>query len=474
MAVVAQVPADCGARSTGAGAYHDPFRHRVRLQVQLAENRFGDIVVAAPVRRPLGVGELVHVMPVAGGCHVFGHRVHVRGVFHQQTRAAELFDKCDLLRAGGARHDGDEREAQQLGEVRLRNGGASAGGFHDGGVRPDPAVDQAEQEQRPGQPVLEAAGPVRGLVLEVQLDAPMLRQRHRVEMGVRGTVVLRRDGADGPVRPVPVRSAAARAGAALDLHRTSLPAQPDCPSRVGPVPAPAGGPGSRRRSSMNPLIDVPGLEARLAAGHRTVLLDVRWALGDPYGHEHYLAEHLPGAVFVDLATELSDPAVPDRGRHPLPSRSQFQESARRWGIRNGDVVVAYDDSANMAAARLWWMLREAGFTGAYLLDGGLGAWRKAGMPLESGPVRPARGDVDLGGGGMPVLDAGAAATWSGHGLLLDARAGERYRGEVEPVDPRAGHIPGAVSAPTADNVDDSGHFLPPAELRRKFESLGAG
>lgn len=224
---------------------------------------------------------------------------------------------------------------------------------------------------------------------------------------------------------------------------------------------------------MNPLMDVSGLESRLAAGQRTVLLDVRWVLGDPRGHEHYLREHLPGAVFVDLATELADPAIRDRGRHPLPDAGQFQEAARRWGIRNGDVVVAYDDSANMAAARLWWMLRNAGFAEAYMLDGGLAAWRKAGMPLESGPVRPARGDVDLAGGGMPVLDAGAAATWSGHGVLLDARAGERYRGEVEPVDPRAGHIPGAVSAPTADNVDDAGHFLPPAELRRRFESLGA-
>jgi len=223
---------------------------------------------------------------------------------------------------------------------------------------------------------------------------------------------------------------------------------------------------------MEPLMDVTGLEARLAAGHRTVLLDVRWVLGDPHGHEHYLAEHLPGAVFVDLATELSDPAVPDRGRHPLPSAAQFQESARRWGIRNGDVVVAYDDSANMAAARLWWMLRDAGLTGACLLDGGLAAWRAAGLPLESGAVNPAAGDVELGSGQMAVVDAAATATWSRAGLLLDARAGERYRGEVEPVDPRAGHIPGAVSAPTTGNVDSAGHFLPPAELRRRFESLG--
>jgi len=224
---------------------------------------------------------------------------------------------------------------------------------------------------------------------------------------------------------------------------------------------------------MKPLIDVAELEDRLAAGRRTVLLDVRWALGDPHGHEHYLAEHLPGAVFVDLATELSDPAVPDRGRHPLPSPERFQESARRWGIRNGDVVVAYDDSANMAAARLWWMLRDAGLAGVCLLDGGLAAWRAAGLPLESGHVAPGPGDVELGSGHMPVADAGAAAGWADSGLLLDARAGERYRGEVEPVDPRAGHIPGAVSAPTTGNVDAAGRFLPATQLRRRFEDLGA-
>ena len=223
---------------------------------------------------------------------------------------------------------------------------------------------------------------------------------------------------------------------------------------------------------MEPLIDVPGLEARLASGLRTVLLDVRWVLGDPHGQDHYLAEHLPGAVFVDLATELADPAVPDGGRHPLPSRDRFQESARRWGLRNGDVVVAYDDSGNMAAARLWWMLRDAGVSDVYLLDGGLGAWRAAGLPLEAGPVHPVPGDVELGTGQMPVADADAAATWPQSGLLLDARAGERYRGEIEPVDPRAGHIPGAVSAPTAANLDQAGRFLAPAELRRRFESLG--
>jgi thiosulfate/3-mercaptopyruvate sulfurtransferase len=233
---------------------------------------------------------------------------------------------------------------------------------------------------------------------------------------------------------------------------------------------------------MEPLLDVAALEERRAGGLRTVLLDVRWALGDPLGHEHYLQGHLPGAVFVDLATELADPAVPERGRHPLPSPLKFQDAARRWGISEGDVVVAYDDSANMAAARLWWMLRNAGMAEVYLLDGGLAAWRAAGLPLEEGEVRPLPGDVTLTDGKMLVLDAAAVTAWMENErvpagpqpdrVLLDARAGERYRGEVEPIDPRAGHIPGAVSAPTAQNVGTDGRFLPPDELRRRFEALG--
>ncbi|MET1087542.1 MAG: sulfurtransferase [Arthrobacter sp.] len=233
---------------------------------------------------------------------------------------------------------------------------------------------------------------------------------------------------------------------------------------------------------MKPLLDVAALEQRRAGGLRTVLLDVRWALGDPHGRDHYLKAHLPDAVFVDLPNELADPAVPERGRHPLPSPLKFQAAARRWGVNKGDVVVAYDDSANMAAARVWWMLRNAGFTEVYLLDGGLAAWRAAGLPLEQGEVLPPAGDVALADGQMPVLGAPAVTAWMEDGprldsrqpyrLLLDARAAERYRGDVEPVDPRAGHIPGAVSAPTSQNIDNSGRFLPAAELRRRFEALG--
>ncbi|MFJ4168563.1 sulfurtransferase [Paenarthrobacter sp. NPDC089714] len=222
------------------------------------------------------------------------------------------------------------------------------------------------------------------------------------------------------------------------------------------------------------LIDAAGLQHRLEAGERTVLLDVRWVLGRTDGHSEYVAGHVPGAVFVDLPTELADHAQPSLGRHPLPSAARFQEAARRWGINDGDTVVAYDNSGSMAAARVWWMLRNAGVSSVYLLDGGLAAWRAAGNRVEAGEVNPDVGQVTLGEGAMATIGEGEAAQWHGERLLLDARAGERYRGEVEPIDPRAGHIPGAVSAPTTANVTAEGAFLPAAELRERFEELGVG
>ncbi|NHW45744.1 sulfurtransferase [Paenarthrobacter sp. MSM-2-10-13] len=223
---------------------------------------------------------------------------------------------------------------------------------------------------------------------------------------------------------------------------------------------------------MATLISASELHARLESGKRTALLDVRWVLGRTDGHDEYTAGHLPGAVFVDLPTELADHAQPRQGRHPLPTRERFQESARSWGISDGDTVVAYDNSGSMAAARVWWMLRNAGFDSVYLLDGGLAAWRAAGHPVEFGDVRPAVGNVTLGEGRMPAITEHDAGQWHRNGVLLDARAGERYRGEVEPIDPKAGHIPGAVSAPTTGNVAADGTFLPAEELRRRFEELG--
>ena len=212
----------------------------------------------------------------------------------------------------------------------------------------------------------------------------------------------------------------------------------------------------------------------LAARERPVLLDVRWALGNDRGRERYLDGHLPGAVFVDLDAELAGPPSPEAGRHPLPSVQRLQSAARRWGIRAGDRIVAYDDAGGIAAARAWWLLRWAGLSDVRLLDGGLAGWCRGGGTLETGDVRPASGDVVLTGGGMPVLTLEeAAAMPSSGGLLLDARAPERYRGEVEPIDPRAGHVPGAVSAPTTGNLDGQGAFLPVAVLSERFARLGA-
>lgn len=203
-----------------------------------------------------------------------------------------------------------------------------------------------------------------------------------------------------------------------------------------------------------------------------VLLDVRWALGDPHGYRHYLDGHIPGAVYVDLDTELAGPPAPAQGRHPLPELDDLQAAARRWGVRQSSRVIVYDDNGNLAAARAWWLLRWAGVLDVRILDGGLAAWTG---PLESGRgPSPRSGDVVLKPGNLPVLTIDEAASLPRTGVLLDARAGERYRGEQEPVDPRAGHIPGALSAPTGENLGAEGRFRPAAELAERFRGLGTG
>ncbi|WP_077490117.1 sulfurtransferase [Sinomonas mesophila] len=224
------------------------------------------------------------------------------------------------------------------------------------------------------------------------------------------------------------------------------------------------------------LVSVGDLARRMDAGLRTVVLDVRWQLGGPDGRTAYAQGHLPGAVYADLPSELAVPVAPGSaeeaadGRHPLPAADHFEESARRWGIDDGDAVVVYDDCAGQSAARAWWMLRDAGVGDVTILDGGLAAWTRAGLPLETGHEVAALGSVRLRPGQLPVIGADEAAEFPG--VLLDARAGERYRGETEPVDPRAGHIPGAVSAPTAANLSEDGTFLPAAALRERYARLG--
>jgi thiosulfate/3-mercaptopyruvate sulfurtransferase len=218
------------------------------------------------------------------------------------------------------------------------------------------------------------------------------------------------------------------------------------------------------------LIDARSLHHELLGPNPPAVLDVRWKLGDPDGRVHYADRHIPTAVYVDLETELSGPASTEQGRHPLPELDALQAAARHWGIRQGQRVVVYDDLGGMSAARAWWLLRWAGVPDVRILDGALGAWSELGLPVESGELPADPGDVVLKSGQLPVLDADQAAERAQTGVLLDARAGERYRGEQEPVDPRRGHIPGAISTPTAANLGPDGRFLDADTLRERFEA----
>ena len=224
------------------------------------------------------------------------------------------------------------------------------------------------------------------------------------------------------------------------------------------------------------LISANELHNRLAREDaRPLVLDVRWMLGDPHGREHYVERRVPGSVYVDLNTDLAAPPSPLQGRHPLPSPEDFQAAARRWGLREGQSVVVLDDNGGMAAARAWWLLRWAGHEDVRILDGGLKSWTEADYQADgqNDPLpAPEPGDVRLGSGHMPTLDTDAAAAFPRQGVLIDARASERYRGEQEPVDPRAGHIPGAVNVPTGENLEENGKFKNPRQLRARFEALG--
>ena len=214
----------------------------------------------------------------------------------------------------------------------------------------------------------------------------------------------------------------------------------------------------------DPLISVADLRDLLGT---VTVLDVRYRLGGPPGGPEFEAGHVRGASYVDLERDLA--AAPgNRGRHPLPEPEDFQTAMRAAGVRGDRPVVVYDDWAGRAAARCWWLLRWAGHDDARVLDGGWAAWLTAGGPREVGPTRPAPGDLVVRAGSVPVLrpqDLPAAGT------LVDARAPGRYRGEVEPVDPVAGHIPGAVNVPTEANLAADGLFLTPDELREVYAGL---
>jgi thiosulfate/3-mercaptopyruvate sulfurtransferase len=222
---------------------------------------------------------------------------------------------------------------------------------------------------------------------------------------------------------------------------------------------------------VNPLIDVTALARALAGQDPPTMLDVRWRVGGPPGLGDYLAGHLPGAAFVDLDQDLAGPPGPG-GRHPLPEVAAFQAAMHRVGVSDGRPVVVYDEADSLAASRAWWTLRYYGHEQVRVLDGGYRAWVTVGLPVVGGTDAATPGDFTARPGHMPLLGADGAAAHARAGRLLDARAGERYRGEVEPIDPVAGHIPGAISAPTAGNVTGDGHFRSAAELRERFAALG--
>jgi len=208
-------------------------------------------------------------------------------------------------------------------------------------------------------------------------------------------------------------------------------------------------------------------------GQPVAILDVRWRLDEPDGRASYLQGHLPGAVYVSLEDELSDHSITGRGRHPLPTGRSVEASARRWGIRQRVPTVVYDDWNRAGSARAWWVLTAAGIADVRILDGGLSAWRSAGGSLATDPVTPPPGDAttlhdDLYNGALPTLTAQQVNDFT----LLDARAPERFRGDVEPIDPVAGHIPGAKNLPSGTVLTGDGTFLASDALALQLAERG--
>jgi len=217
--------------------------------------------------------------------------------------------------------------------------------------------------------------------------------------------------------------------------------------------------------TMHPLIEPEELAGRLG---QVKVIDIRWALTDPnHGRAVYSEGHLPGAVFADLDRDLSGPPGP--GRHPLPEIEVFAGTLGRLGLGPDDEVVAYDDMGGTVAARMWWMLRSIGHWRSRLLNGGYQAWVRDGHPVEQGDVIPTPTVY-------PTPLRGFTGTVErdrlGEGVLIDARAPQRYRGEIEPVDPKPGHIPGAINRPTAANLAPDGRFLDGSELAAIYTDLG--
>jgi thiosulfate/3-mercaptopyruvate sulfurtransferase len=220
------------------------------------------------------------------------------------------------------------------------------------------------------------------------------------------------------------------------------------------------------------LVDAAALRAALDRPDPPTVLDVRWRLGAPgAGRQEHAAGHVPGAAHLDLDDDLSGPPGAG-GRHPLPDPAALQAALRRAGVLAGHPVVVYDGGDGLGAARAWWVLRWAGHRAVRVLDGGLPAWVAAGGPVTAEPSAPAGGDVTVAPGSLPSLTAEEAAELAVAGTLIDARVGPRYRGEVEPLEAVAGHVPGAVNLPAAGHADAGGLLRPADEQRAAFAAAG--
>jgi thiosulfate/3-mercaptopyruvate sulfurtransferase len=219
------------------------------------------------------------------------------------------------------------------------------------------------------------------------------------------------------------------------------------------------------------LIGAPALAAHVGSGGVARLLDVRWRLNAPEGRPAYVTGHLPGAAYVDLEGELSQRGRPEIGRYPLPALGDLEQAARRWGISDGELVVAYDDNDGVAAARAWWLLRRQGID-IRVLDGGIRAWIDAGLPLARGDVAPQRGTVTLTDvdPGVATIDDAARAPSGGH--LIDVRAPDQYRGITTGLSPAAGHIPGAINIPAIAHISARGTLKTPQEIRATIAASG--
>lgn len=227
-------------------------------------------------------------------------------------------------------------------------------------------------------------------------------------------------------------------------------------------------------TSVTPLIDPIGLANRIGSPD-LVLIDVRYTLAGPPGNPEYEAGHVPGSQYVDLDAELSAPRRSDGtgGRHPLPEASDLQATLQRLGVRNESLVVAYDAATSQSAARLWWLLTDAGHEKTRVLNGGFAAWVADGFPVQSGPAHPVPpGDFVVQPGRRAQLDADQVAAALAAGRpVVDVRVEERYTGQREVIDPVAGHIPGAVNRPSADNTHPDGRFRTAAEIADRFSGL---